>query len=1627
MVKTPFLMLALLGHLNVMGQCSFDFAVSDSSICQNDKVEFSILNLPSSYKSINWELGIRTAKGEAKPSALYTKTGNFTISLIIDDGTKLCTVKKVDFLEVKPTPDMGTVVTSRTEACATGESVQFTSTSVNATDWSWSIEGKSYTGSKSASHWFLFNGRPIVQLTVENKFGCTNSKIFDSLVHVLDRPSVTFDSINLRACEVPGTISPRPKYDLKGAKVASYIWKFDGATFPSDLGFRPRSKSYNMSGRYDVHLTLRTKGGCSFSYDFDKMVRIANIPKVELKAVPITGDGCKTMRYMIVAHGDVNPNELRWSVNQAVIESADFTHLDSAYILFRKEGKHIVRCTVEKANCKNEYSVTVNAEDGDVRAKFEAPECICHIPDLLTIKNESSSSRPLTYRWSILREDKEIFNSTDKDLRYKVTKDGDITVVLRATDPDGCYDEQLTDIDVGSISLDASAVPDRGCEGDKVNLVLRNECGIEDKDVHFYFFDEKNKLVKKSTGKSPVMNFGKGQFSVAVSVKNDQGCRDSIYLKNHLRVDDCLEGLEAALKDPVGFCVGLVKIPFVPETPVLVELEMEAYLVLASDTTYQVKGKYNPIFQEVSFVPQLPGTYHVVLHVKIKGSTITKTLRYKDYVKITKLEVEGKIGTVTGCFPNKEVELSIANVTNDLKGISEDSSVTYHWTAYPTNKTVVWTQYMENTRLTIQENGGVQVQVVITNSLGCQAVWQSKGDLVESFEAKFKTPDSLCFGDSIVFKNKSEGSIVSYEWSSSKASDVFEPSTAATHPNLKVVDEGKRTIGLVVIDRLGCTDTFSLEMELVDLEIGFEVEDTTAKCSPSVHEFKATSKNATRYIWDFGDGDRITTKQTDISKIYDLTRVNPYRNLFTVTLTGVHPSGCRQRVTKKHIIRVLGPWPKFEIGPLKGCSPLTTQFVDKSENIEKLYFDYQDGSPIDSGLIVSHTYRMTDTSKTYQGFQPIIVATDKGGCKVSLRVDDTVKVYSSPIARFGAKERIGCESFEAKLTSHSSHAKFFDWRITTGSKILQSSADSGYFGLPSGIYDAFLRVGNDADCWDSIDKPGYFEVYQKPQAFFEPQDSISCIGKKFSFYDKSVSDVAMKTWRWDMLYSEYPGFKDSAFTANYSPTFVLDGHLEVRLIVSNDNNCYDTLIRHKVVNVYELLPVEASQIQWVTHTKNEEVAMQWTNSDPAYFRKFNLYRIDLDVDELVGTWESNQSESTYFNDFLDTSSSCYQLEMIDRCLDVHPSDTHCTVHLEVDDDVKKTANLTWTPYRGWNEMDGYEISRTSNGSWFQPLAKVPPTQLSFVDSNFCDSTYQYRVEAISKNLKSRSNDDLFRPEFTYQNVPLEITRVSVDGNKEIRVNWQRSKQLGKVQYQVSREAEDGSLNRWWQTVSDTFAIDSNARIHDYFYTYRVKVKDQCNNVAGASNVGRSIVLKVDQSNDDVVLHWNRYQKWAEGVSHYVVQVKAPGSKKFETIGEVLDSFFNDEEAFLKYEDAYAYRVVAIENVLVPDSSYSNEKRVVPVPSVFAANAFTPNGDGRNDEFKVIGWALIEDSVELESFQMRLYNRWGVEMFETDNINNGWDGTFRGRNAPLDQYIWLAKVTGLNGQVYFLRGGVLLMR
>ena len=86
------------------------------------------------------------------------------------------------------------------------------------------------------------------------------------------------------------------------------------------------------------------------------------------------------------------------------------------------------------------------------------------------------------------------------------------------------------------------------------------------------------------------------------------------------------------------------------------------------------------------------------------------------------------------------------------------------------------------------------------------------------------------------------------------------------------------------------------------------------------------------------------------------------------------------------------------------------------------------------------------------------------------------------------------------------------------------------------------------------------------------------------------------------------------------------------------------------------------------------------------------------------------------------------------------------------------------------------------------------------------------------------------------------------------------------------------------------------------------------------------------------------------------------------------------------------------------------------------NAFSPNGDDRNDELKPTSSESVFDY-----YYFMVYDRWGQLLFETNEPMASWDGTYKGRSAAVGVYVYYLEYAFVGKAREIVKGNVTLIR
>lgn len=411
-----------------------------------------------------------------------------------------------------------------------------------------------------------------------------------------------------------------------------------------------------------------------------------------------------------------------------------------------------------------------------------------------------------------------------------------------------------------------------------------------------------------------------------------------------------------------------------------------------------------------------------------------------------------------------------------------------------------------------------------------------------------------------------------------------------------------------------------------------------------------------------------------------------------------------------------------------------------------------------------------------------------------------------------------------------------------------------------------------------------------------------------------------------------------------------------------------------------------------------------------------------------------------------SKSYAYQIVAIDLCenrsapLSIPRKETIHLVFPEIDE-CERTAKLSWNPYNLMpGKLGGYRIYRMENYSSPVQIADIKDTTTtawqdtySFQNGRF----YTYFVEAYSASGPGISTSCAQSWKFSGKSQldTLYITSVTVEGDKDIRVNYHFSPDSTVQKLVVERSVDGGATFIAIDTLSkpggyipkDYYIDDKTADVHSQSYSYRLQALDFCEVPTLHSNISRSILLQCTPSETQNSLDWNSYTSWLYGVDQYsvyrTVDDLPPGGELLGTLNASV-LVYSDLLADISPTSKVCYRIEAREIAGNPfasnATSVSNYYCVLKGALVYMPNAF--HLGGTNNRFRPVA-----SFVDPQSFTMTIFNRWGQQIFETTDMFNGWDGVVNGQLTPTGIYAYIITYTSLGGQDYTKRGTVYVLR
>lgn len=323
------------------------------------------------------------------------------------------------------------------------------------------------------------------------------------------------------------------------------------------------------------------------------------------------------------------------------------------------------------------------------------------------------------------------------------------------------------------------------------------------------------------------------------------------------------------------------------------------------------------------------------------------------------------------------------------------------------------------------------------------------------------TGSSSCSNLNVAFNNQSRNG-VSYFW-------LFGDGTGSpvSNPSHQYTSTGSYDVLLIAYDAFGCTDTASRPNSVNVFEVpsaNFLYSPPDAALPNSTITFRNLSflsSGSMNYEWTFGDNN----SSGNTSTLFEPSHTYSDSGNYVARLIAISPQGCRDTFEQDLRIRPHPPVPDFEFNPPLGCSPLTVQFLNRSQFADAFEWTFDDGQKSsDPNPVI--TFRFPGK---YGAF---LRASGPGGI-AQLRRDEIIEVFSKPRANFFATPlQLILPNSTVSLTDISTDASKWIWRISKGRSLFfeDTLQNTTYTFGDEGQFDVSLIVITDKGCSDTLDR-----------------------------------------------------------------------------------------------------------------------------------------------------------------------------------------------------------------------------------------------------------------------------------------------------------------------------------------------------------------------------------------------------------------------------------------------------------------------------------------------------------------------------------------------------------------------------
>ena len=857
--------------------------------------------------------------------------------------------------------------------------------------------------------------------------------------------------------------------------------------------------------------------------------------------------------------------------------------------------------------------------------------------------------------------------------------------------------------------------------------------------------------------------------------------------------------------------------------------------------------------------------------------------------------------------------------------------------------------------------------------------------------ADFSVPDTIgCQPLQLAFQNNSViADTYIWAWGDNDTSNAGTPIVSHTYTNLDTATR-INPMNLIVLTNNGCSDTASQDIYVYPQIVAAYASDSVG-CSPYTLPFTNQSIGASVYAWNFGDNN----SSTQVSPTHTYQNSTTGNVVYSASMVATSQFGCAD-TTFKPILIYPKPVAAFVPSDTIGCQPLEVMFTNNSVIADSYIWDFGDGDSSTLGTpTVSHTYTNLGVNTTINPM--LLIVSTNNGCSDTLNQD--IYVYPQVIADFSS-DTVGCSPYALPFTNNSTGAATYAWDFGDLSAVSSAVDPSHVFANPTladTLYTVTLIATSADNCPDTATQ--VIRVHPKPIADFNLNPTSICEGTPTTFTNNSVLN---QTNFWDIGNN---GLLDTIATLSFDSVFFNSGTLPqtelITLIVQSADGCLDTT--QQSLQVFPRIEADFSVADSACSPVDGNIVNTSIGS-AAYIWSFG-----------DGSANSNLQQPTHTFSNPSINDTTYTMRLIVQsiygCAD--------TAFQNVTVFSQPTASFTATPANQVFPLATVNVNNTSSpGNWSYnwDWGDTTVTTLENPGPHTYNTWGNFNISLIvSSNFCSDTaiNQIVIEP-------PLPIADFTGQGTgcKPLTVTFSNISQYG-VTYE-------------WDFGDGGKSTLENPPPYTYFNagTYTVSLR-----VVGP---GGDVDIEVKQN--IVVVNETPIAFFDLNPKTVVVPTQAVQFFNFSNFADSYVWDFGDGNFSTapfpshNYTEEGAYTVTLFvannfgcrDTFVLPTEVIAESRGEVQFPNAFTPNSAGPTG-GIYDPNSINNEVFFPVSDGVLGYHLMIFNRWGELLFESKDVNIGWDGYYRGQLCQQDVYVWKVVAQLSNGNELVKVGDVTLLR